>query len=172
VESLRAIPWIFAWAQTRLVLPAWLGVMRAIMRSYETQHVTIDEMVEQWPFFQSRLSMLDMVFAKADISIAKAYDDSLVDAELKHFGESLRNELQQSRTDLLHITHKNNLMQDDPQGLNSMHIRADYLQPLHYLQIELLKRTRQVDDAHEISAIEKAMMVTITGIAIGMRNTG
>ena len=63
-------------------------------------------------------------------------------------------------------------MQDDPQGLNSMHIRADYLQPLHYLQIELLKRTRQVDDAHEISAIEKAMMVTITGIAIGMRNTG
>ncbi len=172
VESLRAIPWIFAWAQTRLVLPAWLGVMRAIMRSYETQHVTIDEMVEQWPFFQSRLSMLDMVFAKADISIAKAYDDSLVDAELKHFGESLRNELQQSRTDLLHITHKNNLMQDDPQGLNSMHIRADYLQPLHYLQIELLKRTRQVDDEHEISAIEKAMMVTITGIAIGMRNTG
>ena len=79
MESLRAIPWIFAWAQTRLVLPAWLGVMRAIMRSYETQHVTIDEMVEQWPFFQSRLSMLDMVFAKADISIAKAYDDSLVD---------------------------------------------------------------------------------------------
>lgn len=172
VESLRAIPWIFAWAQTRLVLPAWLGVMRAIMKTYKKDPNTIDEMIAQWPFFQSRLSMLDMVFAKADINIAKAYDDALVEDELKHFGESLRHELQQSRADLLDITHKNNLMQDDPQGLNSMHIRADYLQPLHYLQIELLKRTRQHGEDTDLSAIEKAMMVTITGIAIGMRNTG
>jgi phosphoenolpyruvate carboxylase len=142
------------------------------MKTYKKDPNTIDEMIAQWPFFQSRLSMLDMVFAKADINIAKAYDDALVEDELKHFGESLRHELQQSRADLLDITHKNNLMQDDPQGLNSMHIRADYLQPLHYLQIELLKRTRQHGEDTDLSAIEKAMMVTITGIAIGMRNTG
>lgn len=172
VESLRAIPWIFAWAQTRLVLPAWLGVMRAVMKTYQKEPETIDEMIAQWPFFQSRLSMLDMVFAKADVNIAKAYDDALVEDELKHFGESLRYELQQSRMDLLEITQKTNLMQDDPQGLNSMHIRADYLQPLHYLQIELLKRIRQHENEQDLSALEKAMMVTITGIAIGMRNTG
>ena len=172
VESLRAIPWIFAWAQTRLVLPAWLGVMRAIMHSYKNEASTIDEMIAQWPFFQSRLSMLDMVFAKADAEIAKAYDERLVEADLRHFGESLRHELQQSRADLLTITHKNDVMQDDPQGLNSMQIRADYLQPLHYLQIELLDRIRQADSQATNPTIEKAMMVTIAGIAIGMRNTG
>ena len=172
VESLRAIPWIFAWAQTRLVLPAWLGVMRAVDKTYQTHSSVIDDMLANWPFFQSRLSMLDMVFAKADIEIAKAYDDRLVTEDLLHFGESLRHELQTSRQLLLDITHKANLMQDDPQGLNSMQIRADYLQPLHYLQIELLDRIRNLPEGADAALIEKAMMVTIAGIAIGMRNTG
>jgi phosphoenolpyruvate carboxylase len=172
VESLRAIPWIFAWAQTRLVLPAWLGVMRAVDKAYMEHQPVIDDMLANWPFFQSRLSMLDMVFAKADINIAKAYDDRLVTEDLLHFGESLRHELQTSRQLLLDITHKANLMQDDPQGLNSMQIRADYLQPLHYLQIELLDRIRNLPEDADPTPIEKAMMVTIAGIAIGMRNTG
>jgi len=172
VESLRAIPWIFAWAQTRLVLPAWLGVMRAVDKAYQEHQPVIDDMLANWPFFQSRLSMLDMVFAKADINIAKAYDDRLVTEDLLHFGESLRHELQTSRQLLLDITHKANLMQDDPQGLNSMQIRADYLQPLHYLQIELLDRIRNLPEDADPTPIEKAMMVTIAGIAIGMRNTG
>ncbi|WP_100658145.1 phosphoenolpyruvate carboxylase [Alteromonas flava] len=180
IESLRAIPWIFAWAQTRLVLPSWLGVMPAIEASYNSDaKATIEEMIADWPFFASRLSMLDMVFHKADPQISAAYDDRLVPAELKHFGETLRQELSDSIALLLKLTKQNSVMETDPQGKESMNIRAGYLQPLHYLQIELLERIRaQVETADgeqpspTVATLERAMMVAIAGIAIGMRNTG
>ncbi|MEC8489837.1 MAG: phosphoenolpyruvate carboxylase, partial [Pseudomonadota bacterium] len=105
IESLRAIPWIFAWAQTRLVLPSWLGVMRAIdsVKTPENEKV-VNEMFSEWPFYRSRLSMLDMVFHKADPRISEAYDERLVPKELKHFGEALRAELKESISSLLAIT--------------------------------------------------------------------
>ncbi|MBU3021952.1 phosphoenolpyruvate carboxylase [Aestuariibacter sp. A3R04] len=173
IESLRAIPWIFAWAQTRLVLPSWLGVMRAIdsVKAKSDQKV-VEEMFTEWPFYRSRLSMLDMVFQKSDPRISEAYDDRLVPDELKHFGEALREELTESINSLLALTGQESIMDKDPQGKESMNIRAGYLQPLHYLQIELLDRIRKAgDDAHN-PVLERAMMVTIAGIAIGMRNTG
>ena len=173
IESLRAIPWIFAWAQTRLVLPSWLGVMRAIdsVKNKDNEKV-VNEMFTEWPFYRSRLSMLDMVFYKADPRISEAYDERLVPDELKHFGDALRKELKQSITSLLELTGEEDIMKADPQGKESMEIRAAYLQPLHYLQIELLERIRKAGDDVHNSALERAMMVTIAGIAIGMRNTG
>lgn len=173
IESLRAIPWIFAWAQTRLVLPSWLGVMRAIdsVKTPENEKV-VNEMFSDWPFYRSRLSMLDMVFHKADPRISEAYDERLVPKELKHFGEALRSELKESISSLLAITGDDDIMKNDPQGKESMEIRAGYLQPLHYLQIELLDRIRKAGDDAQNTSLERAMMVTIAGIAIGMRNTG
>ena len=173
IESLRAIPWIFAWAQTRLVLPSWLGVMRAIdsVKTPENEKV-VNDMFSEWPFYRSRLSMLDMVFHKADPRISEAYDERLVPSELKHFGESLRTELKESISSLLAITGDDDIMKNDPQGKESMEIRAGYLQPLHYLQIELLDRIRKAGDESQNTSLERAMMVTIAGIAIGMRNTG
>ncbi len=173
IESLRAIPWIFAWAQTRLVLPSWLGVMRAIdsVKTPENEKV-VNEMFSEWPFYRSRLSMLDMVFHKADPRISEAYDERLVPKELKHFGEALRSELKESISSLLAITGNDDIMKNDPQGKESMEIRAAYLQPLHYLQIELLDRIRKAGDDAQNTSLERAMMVTIAGIAIGMRNTG
>ncbi|QJR81573.1 phosphoenolpyruvate carboxylase [Alteromonas pelagimontana] len=173
IESLRAIPWIFAWAQTRLVLPSWLGVMRAIDKvKKEEDEAVVSDMFASWPFYRSRLSMLDMVFHKADPRISEAYDARLVPDELKHFGKALREELAESVNSLLKLTGQKSIMDKDPQGRESMEIRAAYLQPLHYLQIELLERIREAgDDAHN-STLERAMMVTIAGIAIGMRNTG
>nr|WP_136252669.1 phosphoenolpyruvate carboxylase [Ningiella ruwaisensis] len=177
IESLRAIPWIFAWAQTRLVLPSWLGVMRAIeeVNTKENQQ-TVQEMIEQWPFFASRLSMLDMVFKKADPAISEAYDKRLVPENLAHFGEALRDELIESMQSLLSITGHEHMMEDDPLGRNSMNIRAGYLQPLHYLQIELLDRIRKAEasqfEDNDVATLERAMMVAITGIAVGIRNTG
>ena len=173
IESLRAIPWIFAWAQTRLVLPSWLGVMRAIdsVKTPENEKV-VNEMFSEWPFYRSRLSMLDMVFHKADPRISEAYDERLVPKELKHFGEALRSELKESISSLLAITGEDDIMKNDPQGKESMEIRAAYLQPLHYLQIELLDRIRKAGDDAQNTSLERAMMVTIAGIAIGMRNTG
>ncbi|MBT0585916.1 phosphoenolpyruvate carboxylase [Alteromonas oceanisediminis] len=180
IESLRAIPWIFAWAQTRLVLPSWLGVLRAIEESYQGDgKQIIDDMIADWPFFESRLSMLDMVFHKADPNISKAYDERLVPDNLKHFGETLRTELTDSIRLLLTLTQQDSVMEGDPMGKESMNIRAGYLQPLHYLQIELLERIRQSaveEEGQPVSEskaiLERAMMVTIAGIAIGMRNTG
>lgn len=177
IESLRAIPWIFAWAQTRLVLPSWLGVMRAVdeVNTGDKQAV-VQQMIEQWPFFASRLSMLDMVFQKADPKVSEAYDKRLVPDNLMHFGAALRNELTQSMESLLKITGHEHMMEDAPYARDSMFIRAGYLQPLHYLQIELLDRIRkaessQYQDADKV-VLERAMMVAITGIAVGMRNTG
>ena len=174
VESLRAIPWIFAWAQTRLVLPTWLGVMPAI-ESYVGQgneHL-IKEMLQQWPFFKSRLAMLDMVFGKADAQISEAFEQRLVPADLKPIGQMLRQELQHSVELLLQLLEQQEVMEHDPKGKESIQIRATYLQPLHYLQIELLSRIRTRELTEEIpSNLQQAMMVTIGGIAIGMRNTG
>ncbi|MFC3121079.1 phosphoenolpyruvate carboxylase [Agaribacter flavus] len=177
IESLRAIPWIFAWAQTRLVLPSWLGVMRAIDSINTAENkALVQEMIEQWPFFASRISMLDMVFKKADPNISAAYDKRLVPTELSHFGEALRTELRDSIDSLLSITGHEHMMEDDPHGRTSMNIRATYLQPLHYLQIELLDRIRKAEASNfsdnDVETLERAMMVAITGIAVGMRNTG
>ncbi|MEG3766031.1 phosphoenolpyruvate carboxylase [Alteromonas sp. 14N.309.X.WAT.G.H12] len=173
IESLRAIPWIFAWAQTRLVLPSWLGVMRAIDSvKNQSDPAVVEEMFAEWPFYRSRLSMLDMVFHKSDPRISEAYDERLVPDELKHFGDALREELSESIDSLLALTGQKSIMDKDPHGKESMNIRAGYLQPLHYLQIELLDRIRKAGDDVHNSVLERAMMVTIAGIAIGMRNTG
>ena len=173
IESLRAIPWIFAWAQTRMVLPSWLGVMKAVQTSLDAgNEETIKDMLSNWPFFYSRLSMLDMVFSKADPKINLEYDLSLVPEELRHFGDALRQELQQSIDLLLQLLEQKTVLESDPQGATSMNIRASYLQPLHYLRIELLKRIRQLDEQQHDATLERAMMVTIAGIAVGMRNTG
>jgi phosphoenolpyruvate carboxylase len=177
IESLRAIPWIFAWAQTRLVLPSWLGVMRAVDEVNQGDNALIvQDMIEQWPFFASRLSMLDMVFQKADPNVSEAYDKRLVPDNLVHFGAALREELVQSMQSLLKITDHEHMMEDDPNARNSMQIRAGYLQPLHYVQIELLDRIRKAQTSefkdNDIVVLERAMMVAITGIAVGMRNTG
>ncbi len=177
IESLRAIPWIFAWAQTRLVLPSWLGVMKAIddVNQGDKQKI-VKEMIAQWPFFASRLSMLDMVFQKADPNVSAAYDKRLVPDELSHFGEKLRAELKDSMTSLLTITGHTYTMEDSPNARNAMQIRAGYLEPLHYLQIELLDRIRKAEnsdfDDNDKAILERAMMVAITGIAVGIRNTG
>lgn len=173
IESLRAIPWIFAWAQTRMVLPSWLGVMKAVQTSLdEGQRPVIEDMLQNWPFFNSRLSMLDMVFNKADPRISLEYDKRLVPTDLRHFGDALRVELEQSIVLLLELLKQKTVMESDPKGAVSMNIRASYLEPLHYLQIELLSRIRQLDDVDSDPVLERAMMVTIAGIAVGMRNTG
>lgn len=173
IESLRAIPWIFAWAQTRMVLPSWLGVMKAVQTSLDDgQRATIEDMLTNWPFFNSRLSMLDMVFNKADPSISHEYDQRLVPADLQHFGDALRAELQSSITLLLELLKQKTVMESDPKGAVSMNIRASYLQPLHYLQIELLSRIREQEEVDSDPVLERAMMVAIAGIAVGMRNTG
>ncbi|MBY8299709.1 phosphoenolpyruvate carboxylase [Vibrio fluvialis] len=171
VESLRAIPWIFSWSQNRLVLPAWLGAGEAIQYSIDKGHqALLEEMCREWPFFSTRLGMLEMVYTKCNMDIARYYDERLVDESLRPLGQRLRDQLQKDIKTMLNVENNENLMQSDPWGHESIRLRNIYVEPLNMLQAELLYRTRQSQDADP--ELEEALMVTIAGIAAGMRNTG
>ncbi|TQV75546.1 phosphoenolpyruvate carboxylase [Aliikangiella marina] len=170
VESLRAIPWIFAWSQNRLVLPSWLGAMESIAGAIEGfGKDTLEQMRQQWPFFRSRLAMLEMVFSKSDPHLSAAYDKHLVDKDKQAFGEKLRDQLAKDKQTLLSLSQIDHMMQFDPWNRNSITMRMPYLLPLHMVQIELLKRTRANPDDKNL---QMTLMMTIAGIAAGMRNTG
>lgn len=172
VESLRAIPWIFAWSQNRLMLPAWLGAGNALAKAVaEGNSALLDEMQQQWPFFATRLSMLEMVFLKADTDISAYYDKVLVPAELQGLGQQLRQQLAADRELLLQLIHSDTLMAKESWIRESIMLRNTYVDPLHILQVELLKRARQQPDNLSAQS-NRALMVTIAGIAAGMRNSG
>lgn len=169
IESLRAIPWIFAWSQNRLMLPAWLGAGAALQRALDAgQAELLREMAADWPFFATRLSMLEMVYAKADSGLSAHYDACLVPKPLQHLGKSLRAGLQQDIATILEIVGSTTLLADSPWIRESIQLRNIYTDPLNVLQAELLQRQRQKAEP----VLEQAIMVTIAGIAAGMRNTG
>ncbi|MCE0493951.1 phosphoenolpyruvate carboxylase [Vibrio salinus] len=171
VESLRAIPWIFSWSQNRLVLPAWLGAGEAIQFSVDKGHQTLlEEMCREWPFFSTRLGMLEMVYTKCNANISRYYDERLVEERLIPLGDKLREQLEKDIKSVLNVENNENLMQRDPWGQESIRLRNIYIEPLNMLQAELLFRTRQYEETP--SELEEALMITIAGIAAGMRNTG
>ncbi len=171
IESLRAIPWIFAWSQNRLMLPAWLGAGEALKQLVEDGELPLlQEMMWSWPFFATRLSMLEMVYAKAEPDISKYYETYLVDKKLHHLGDKLRERLYSGRDILLNISGSDTLMSMTPWSRESINLRNPYIDPLHFLQVEMLSRTRKSDHASE--DIELALMLSIAGVAAGMRNTG
>ena len=172
VESLRAIPWIFAWMQNRLMLPAWLGAGAAIQKIMdEGKGHIIEEMCKAWPFFSTRVGMLEMVFSKTDTWLSEQYDHNLVKKELWYLGENLRNQLNADIKTVLSLSHKDELMADLPWIADSIALRNVYTDPLNLLQVELLRRFRESPE-NPSPDVEQALMITITGIAAGMRNTG
>ncbi|MBD1583046.1 phosphoenolpyruvate carboxylase [Pseudoalteromonas sp. S16_S37] len=169
VESLRAIPWIFAWSQNRLMLPAWLGALQGLKAAVEEySEQTLRHMSEQWPFFRTRLEMLEMVFCKADSWLSEHYEQGLVDDDYKPLGKKLRDELSQARDLVQRLAPDSTLLSAQPWIKESIALRNPYTDPLNVLQVELLNRARSghSDD------IDNALMITMTGIAAGMRNTG
>ncbi|ODP98517.1 phosphoenolpyruvate carboxylase [Salinivibrio sp. SS2] len=171
VESLRAIPWIFAWSQNRLLLPAWLGAGQAIDHAIAKGHkAQLEEMCREWPFFSTRLGMLEMVFTKTNLDIAKYYDQRLVDESLWPLGESLREQLRQDIQVVLAVENSDNLMEQNPWGAEAIRLRNIYVEPLNMLQAELLYRTRQSEQGDQ--SLDDALMISIAGIAAGLRNTG
>lgn len=172
IESLRAIPWIFGWTQTRLMLPAWLGWETALGKALERgEGELLGQMREQWPFFRTRIDMLEMVLAKADADIALSYDERLVEPALLPLGEHLRDLLSQACSVVLGLTGQSQLLAHSPDTLEFIRLRNTYLDPLHLLQAELLARSRQQDVAQG-SPVEQALLVSVAGIAAGLRNTG
>ena len=165
VESLRAIPWQFAWTQTRLMLPSWLGIEDALMSSGDG---ILREMYTNWPFFASTIDLMEMTLAKADGRIAAHYD-SLAAEELRPLGAELRARLARAIDAVLAVTGHHVLLEANPVLRRSIDVRNPYVDPINLVQVELLRRLRESDaDA----SLFDAFVVTVNGIAAGMRNTG
>ncbi len=169
VESLRAIPWVFAWTQIRLMLPAWLGSDRALQAAIDNGKLNqLHEMYADWPFFTSYVDMLEMVLAKSDAVIAQYYTERLVPKALQPLGEKLRDRLVETIEGVLQIKQSAELLADFPRIRRSINVRNPYIDPLHFLQAELIFRDRTRPNKQ----LEQALMVTMAGISAGMRNTG
>ena len=169
IESLRAIPWIFAWMQMRLMLPAWLGTDAAFRQHIEDDGLaTLREMYANWPFFTVYVDMLEMVLAKSDADVALHYERVLADEELP-LGQRLRSRLKIAIESILEIKDISGLLENDPAIARALAVRHPYLEPLHVLQAELLRRDR---DLPSDPRVEYALQSSVAGIAAGMRNTG
>ena len=171
LQALRAIPWQFAWMQTRLLLPSWLGIEEAIAdEDREISH----EMYRAWPFFRSTLELMEMALAKADAGIAAHYDRHLVPADQQDLGAMLRARLQRAIDVVIDVTGHQPLLANNPVLRRSIDVRNPYVDPINLLQVELLRRLRGARDAqaHETTWLRRALLVTINGVAAGMRNTG
>jgi phosphoenolpyruvate carboxylase len=169
VRGLRAIPWQFAWTQTRLMLGAWLGVEEAIDRAVERgEGDRLKAMYQAWPHFQSAIGLIEMVLAKADGRIAAEYDRRLVPEPLRPIGVELRGRLQHAVRGVLDVTGHVELLESTPVIRRSIDVRNPYVDPLNLVQVELLCRVRHRPDART----RRALLVTVNGIAAGMRNTG
>lgn len=177
LSSLRAIPWVFAWTQVRLILSAWLGTGAALEEALDNpeRRKVLNEMQEQWPFFQALLDMLEMVLAKTDSAVAAYYEQRLTeDKSLLALGQQLRDSLENTVAALRNLTGRDDLLANNPVMRWSVKVRDPYTDPLHLLQAELMGRLRQSDNmsAEQEQYLESALMVTIAGIAAGLRNTG
>lgn len=170
LTTLRAIPWIFAWTQTRLNLPSWLGAQMAFeLTADDGDMAERNEMIQKWPFFAALVDLLEMVLAKCDLTIASHYDEVLVPEGLRAFGSELRTAFEQTRDALLRAEGRATLLDENPSLRWSIDVRNPYIDPLNLLQAELLRRLRAGD---QDSRLVDALIITINGVAAGMRNTG
>jgi phosphoenolpyruvate carboxylase len=178
IEDLRAIPWGFSWGQCRLTLPGWFGFGSAVHTFITTgspelqkeRTALLQKMVRQWPFFSTLLSNMDMVMAKSDLALASLYSELVGDARLrKKIFTAIDAEWHQTAQALATITGEKNRLATNAALQRSMRHRFPYIDPLHHLQVELVRRYRE-GKADE--RVQRGIHISINGIAAGLRNTG
>ena len=173
IETLRAIPWIFAWTQIRLMLPAWLGLGEALATVENNDRLILEEMARDWPFFSTFLDLIEMVLAKSLPDIAAHYDSLLVPPDLQPLGADLRERLEQTRREVLALRKREAPLDDNPVLSRSIEVRNPYVDPINRFQAEFLRRLREGHaDSADMDSLRAALLTTINGIAAGMRNTG
>ncbi|MBE8215653.1 MAG: phosphoenolpyruvate carboxylase [Endozoicomonadaceae bacterium] len=171
IDALRAIPWIFAWNQCRFMLPVWLGASQAFNKVIAQGNLPVlKDMAQTWPFFKARIEMLEMVFLKLNKPITEHYEQVLVPSELHVFGHQLRTQLTEAIEAVFMINDNQPFMLSREWEKKAIKFRNSYAYPLHLLQAELLRRLRTSTCVSP--KIILAMMMTIAGIAAGIRNTG
>jgi phosphoenolpyruvate carboxylase len=174
IEDLRAIPWVFSWAQCRLMLPGWYGFGSAVEKwlvdNPDKGTAFLQELYIKWPFFRTQLSNIDMVLSKSSIAIARRYSELVADEELRErIFKRLHTEWQRSIDVVLKISGNGRLLQSNPLLERSMRNRFPYLDPLNHLQLELMKKYRQESENPKVL---RGIQLTINGISAGLRNSG
>ena len=171
LSSLRAIPWVFGWTQSRQIIPGWFGVGTALEKaSQRGSGDIVNEMYAEWSFFQTLVSNVEMALVKTDMSIAERYVEALVDPALHHIFHTIRSEFERTVKHVLAITRQSHLLDRSPVLQRTLDVRAPYIDPLNYLQISLLARHRSGQSMDPLE--ERALLLTINGIAAGLKNTG
>ena len=173
VTKIRAIPWVFSWMQSRFNLPGWFGLGSALNAVKDDG--LLREMYKGWALFKSMLDNTEMSLLKADMGIAALYVDLVPDKDLAdEMFSSIRAEYDRTREAVLSISRHENLLDEEPITQNAVQLRNPYVDPLNYIQVEMLRRIRALDDpeCEEAQAIREVIGVTINGIAAGLRNTG
>ncbi|MFK7918897.1 MAG: phosphoenolpyruvate carboxylase [Ilumatobacter sp.] len=176
IEDLRAIPWVFGWTQCRLMIPAWFGAgsaFEAFAGSDDAAGETLVEMYQEWPFFRTIIDNMGMVLAKADIEIGRRYADELVTDEATRSDIFGRIEAEHDLTRSWHarITGSPDPLRDNPLLARSLRNRYPYLDPLHVMQVDLLRRFREGDGVDD-ELVQRGIQLTINAIATGIRNSG
>jgi phosphoenolpyruvate carboxylase len=171
LEYVRAIPWVFSWMQSRFNLPGWYGVGTALSGHSALNH----EMYEQWPFFRALLDNAEMSLLKADLGIATLYSQLAPDQSVAQpLFDRVRAEYDRAVEAVLRATNHANLMDSDPIIQRSIQLRNPYVDPLNYIQVDILRRLRALPDQNsaEAEALREVIVMTVNGIASGLRNTG
>jgi phosphoenolpyruvate carboxylase len=170
LDGLRAIPWVFGWTQTRMVVPGWYGLGTGLRAAQDAGLGPVLDEMRGWAFFTNLLGNVEMTLAKTDLRIAEYYVSALVDPALQPLFDVIVREHDLTKREVLRLTGGSTLLARHHLLRDTLRVRASYLEPLHHLQVALLARRREVDEPDP--DLRRALLRTVNGIAAGMRNTG